>query len=187
MKDEKISLGLYFLMSDKRISIIYGVLKRLHITPWQDQFADLFQDGCLAYASAFATFPGDPQTASTFPAYAYQKVYWRLLDKLRHQQYGRVLTEYSLDDQEKASLEFSNDAEAELDRTMEQACLYQLAAQCTVNQRRYLSAKLQDHLADREIAARYRISPSAVAQWKRGLIAKAVQLGYNDNKLEVRK
>lgn len=56
MKNEKITNGLYFLMDDKRTGIIYGVLKRLHITPWQDQFADLFQDGCLAYATAFADF-----------------------------------------------------------------------------------------------------------------------------------
>ncbi|WP_301876125.1 hypothetical protein [Limosilactobacillus oris] len=67
MKNEKITNGLYFLMDDKRTGIIYGVLKRLHITPWQDQFADLFQDGCLAYATAFADFPGDPRTNSSPP------------------------------------------------------------------------------------------------------------------------
>ena len=67
MKNEKITNGLYFLMDDKRTGIIDGVLKRLHITPWQDQFADLFQDGCLAYATAFADFPGDPRANPPTP------------------------------------------------------------------------------------------------------------------------
>lgn len=179
MKNEKIKDGLYFLMDDKRTGIIYGVLKRLHINPWQDQFADLFQDGCLAYAMAFADFPGKPRTDARFPAYAYQKVYWRLLDELRHQQRGLALTEYSLDDQENAPTEVLPSAGTELAKSLDRICLQHLLTRCTVNQQRYLIGKLHCHLTDREIAARFSVSPSAVAQWKRGLIAKAHQLSYN--------
>lgn len=186
MKDEKITSGLDFLMHDKRVGIIYGVLKRLHILPWQDQFADLFQDGCLAYAAAFADFPGNPRTDDAFPAYAYQKVYWRLLDELRHQQRGLALAEYSLDDQEDAPADIPA-ATSDFKQVLDRACLQHLVARCTVNQQRYLTGKLQYHLTDREIASRFRVSPSAVAQWKRGLIAKAQQLGYNNNEFEVRK
>ena len=187
MKNEKITNGLYFLMDDKRTGIIYGVLKRLHITPWQDQFADLFQDGCLAYATAFADFPGDPRTNSRFPAYAYQKVYWRLLDELRHQQRGLALTEYSLDDQDNEPTEPLPSTGAGLTTCLDRVCLQHLLTKCTPNQQRYLIGKLHFHLTDREIATRFAVSPSAVAQWKRGLIAKARQLGYNKDELEVRK
>nr|WP_275077200.1 helix-turn-helix domain-containing protein [Limosilactobacillus reuteri] len=47
---------------------------------------------------------------------------------------------------------------------------------CPRVQQRYLIAKLNHHLSDRQIADEYSVSRAAVSQWRRGVITRAHQL-----------
>ena len=47
MNYQKISEGLTFLMSNKRITIVHGVLKSLGISPRQDDYDDFVQDASI--------------------------------------------------------------------------------------------------------------------------------------------
>lgn len=187
MNDKKIADGLSFLLADKRITVIYGVLKRLHINRWHDNYDDLFQEGCLAFAKAFATYPGDVHE-DRFMAYAYQRVYWRLLDILRRNLRLTNPLIQAEDDQSCASEWLIDSAATKAgDHVINTAFFTSLAQTCSLKQRRYLHATLNWQLSDREIAEYYAVSPSAVYQWKRGLIAKARRLNYNNDEFEVRK
>ncbi|MGM9891253.1 sigma-70 family RNA polymerase sigma factor [Limosilactobacillus sp.] len=183
MNNKIIAQGLEDLFCDKRITIVYGVLKRLHITPLHSDYDDLFQEGCLAYAAAYADFTNQPSTTN-LAAFAYQRIYWRLLDLLRRRQYGEGLQEYSLDDQ---PLLECGQTDPALGHVLNAAYFTALARHCSLNQRRYLHAKLNHQLSDRQIADYYAVSPAAVYQWKKGLIAKARQLNYNEEGFGVTK
>lgn len=56
MNYQKISEGLTFLMSDKRITIVHGVLKSLGISPRRDDYDDFVQDASIIFAQAYADF-----------------------------------------------------------------------------------------------------------------------------------
>lgn len=174
MKNEKISLAFNSLLSDKRIGIIYGVLKRLNVQPWQSNYDDLFQEGCLAYVDAYLSFSGEQ---NTFPAYAFQRIYWRLLDILRRQAHYNNFSEFSLDQDDTTELPMLSPST--IDHAVNTTYFTQLARHCSLNQRRYLHASLTLKLSDHQIATYYGVSPSAVYQWKRGIIEKARRLDYN--------
>lgn len=56
MNYKKISDGLTFLMNDKRITIVYGVLKSLGVSPRRDDYDDFVQDASIIFAQAYADF-----------------------------------------------------------------------------------------------------------------------------------
>lgn len=177
MEMQKTSAAFKSLLSDKRIGIIYGVLKRLNVHPWQNDYDDLFQEGCLAYVDAYLAFPGD---RDNFPAYAFQRIYWRLLDLLRRQSYRTMLSEFSLDqDDSNEQAQLPALAPTGIESALNSTYFTQLAQHCSLNQRRYLHASLVLRLSDHQIAEYFGVSPSAVYQWKRGIIEKARRLDYN--------
>lgn len=56
MNYKKISDGLTFLMNDKRITIVYGVLKSLGVSPRWNDYDDFVQDASIIFAQAYADF-----------------------------------------------------------------------------------------------------------------------------------
>ena len=50
MNYKKISDGLTFLMNDKRITIVYGVLKSLGVSQRRDDYDDFVQDASIIFA-----------------------------------------------------------------------------------------------------------------------------------------
>ncbi|KRM29997.1 MULTISPECIES: sigma-70 family RNA polymerase sigma factor [Limosilactobacillus] len=187
MNCEKITSGLNFLVSDKRITVVYGALKRLHVSYYSTCYDDLFQEGCLAFGEAFAAYPGCPQLDDRFMAYAYQRIYWRLLDILQQSNQHTQQVALSDADQDPVELVVDPRPACEEQHLINADYFTTLAAHCSFNQRRYLNAKLNRQWSDKEIADHYKVSPSAVHQWKTGLIAKARRLSYNGNEFEVRK
>lgn len=176
--------GLQFLFSNNRLRLVHGVLKGLGISPFRDDYPDLVQEGCLIFAEAFAEFKqkGSSDNEAALMRYAYQKIRWRLLDCLRHQQCACQLAAWSLNDdnQEAANLENALIDPAgccDYDH-LENAALFALLDQhCRPSARRYLRACLTDGAqADSEIAARYGVTRQAVHQWKQALITDARRL-----------
>lgn len=43
-------------------TLIYGVLKDLHVQRQRSNFADLYQIGVIAFVEAYEQFPGDVET-----------------------------------------------------------------------------------------------------------------------------
>ena len=90
-------------MTDKRITIVHGVLKSLGISPRRDDYDDFVQDASIIFAQAYADFLRDSDHSANerdLMCFAYQRMRWRLLDRLRHQQLEGILFSYSLDNPE---------------------------------------------------------------------------------------
>lgn len=183
MNDEKISAGLSFLMCDKRITIVHGVLKSLHISPRRDDYDDFVQEASLIFAQAYAAYPADatdPANEHELMGYAYQRMRWRILDKLRHEQLEKSRLAYALDNDDISTeyecLLIDPQSTNPFAHREEGDFLGYLYHHCTTNQQRYLIAKLNHHLTDKEIALVYGVSRQAVHQWKKSTINRARQL-----------
>ena len=88
MTNQKLIDGLVYLSTNKRINLVHSVLKQLHISPTHDCYDDFFQEGCLIFSHAYTRFPDDPNNPENerrLMNFAYKRIYWRLLDQLRHQ------------------------------------------------------------------------------------------------------
>ena len=64
-------------------TVIYAVLKKLHITKAHNDYDDLVSEGRLLYLKAYAT---NQYTGKRRFNYFFTKIYWGLLDYLRKQQ-----------------------------------------------------------------------------------------------------
>ena len=183
MDYEKISAGLSFLMRDKRITIVHGVLKSLGISPRRDDYDDFVQEASLVFAHAYANYPQDetdPTNERDLMCYAFQRMRWRILDHLRRDQLEKAHCTYSLDDDENDrdydDLLIDRQSTNPFAHREEGDFLGYLYQHCSPNQQRYLIAKLNHHLTDKQVALTYGVSRQAVHQWKQGVISRAHQL-----------
>ena len=183
MNYQKISEGLTFLMNDKRITIVYGVLKSLGVSPRRDDYDDFVQDASIIFAQAYADFlqeKDEVENERDLMCFAYQRMRWRLLDRLRRQQLECFLFNYTLDNEEDDhdynETMVDHSATAPFAHLENSDFLNYLYHHCPRVQQRYLIAKLNHHLSDLQIADEYSVSRAAVSQWRRGVITRAHQL-----------
>lgn len=183
MNNQKLQDGLNFLYRDQRVRLVHGVLKGLAIPIQRDDYADLFQEGCLVFAQVYAAFPEPvttPAAEQKLMNYAYRKIRWRLLDILRHQQLAVAAQQYSLDQATAADTPrelVDGRAQHPFSRLANAAFFDELWRQASQPARRYLQLALQDRFASDTAIARYcGVSRQAVHQWKKQLIATARQL-----------
>lgn len=184
MNNNKIQDGLNFLYRDQRVRLVHGVLKGLGIPVHRDDYADLFQEGCLIFAQVYADYPNpisSPEEEHRLMTYAYRKIRWRLLDILRHQQRAVTLQQFSLDEAT-AEGEASHDlidgrAQLPFSHLANAAFFHALWRRSGRNARRYLQLALQERFtSDTAIAQHCGVSRQAVHQWKKQLLTTARQL-----------
>lgn len=74
-----------FVADPNNFRVVYGVLKRLHISPRHQDYEDLLSEGRLIYVEVFMEYVTqiDDHDPAALRRYAYQRLYWRLLDYLR--------------------------------------------------------------------------------------------------------
>ena len=184
MTNEKIIEGLVYLSTNKRINLVHSVLKQLHLSPTHDCYDDFFQEGCLIFGQAYTKFPDDPtnpENERQLMNFAFKRIYWRLLDKLRRQVWEKEHWFGSMNDEsldETTRNRFNSDPSSQVGFAhLENSDFFiQLAACCSPNEKRYLKAVLLLDLKDAEIAKKYNVSRQSVYSWKRGLIKKARSL-----------
>ncbi|MGV0031097.1 sigma-70 family RNA polymerase sigma factor [Latilactobacillus curvatus] len=71
-----------FIIQDD--TLIYGVLKDLHVPRQRSNFADLYQIGVIAFVEAYNHFPGNIEVEThRFMVYAYQAVKWAIMMTFR--------------------------------------------------------------------------------------------------------
>ncbi|WP_413628268.1 sigma-70 family RNA polymerase sigma factor [Fructilactobacillus vespulae] len=74
-----------FMQAGDHEVVIFGVLKRLNIRPYQDHYQDLVQDSRLEFIDAYLKYPHDYDNEKQLLNYIYQSIKWKLLDQLRRQ------------------------------------------------------------------------------------------------------
>ncbi|QGF40307.1 sigma-70 family RNA polymerase sigma factor [Limosilactobacillus gastricus] len=149
-------------------------LHKLHIYPDHRQYDDLYQEGCLAYAKAYVSFDGDPETYADldwFQAYAYRRIYWRLLDLLKHSWNYVQAQETSVDQSQATNLALQAQADPVASQALQKAdlehALRYIRAHSTPLQNQYLSLVLDADLTNAEIARILGISRQSVYELRR--------------------
>lgn len=186
MTNQKLIDGLVYLSTNKRINLVHSVLKQLHISPTHDCYDNFFQEGCLIFSHAYTRFPDDPNNPENerrLMNFAYKRIYWRLLDQLRHQFWEKEhrlgsINDESLDEHTLNHFTADPNSQHSFVHRENNDFFTQLKAHCSPNEKRYLHAVLLLDLKDSEIAEKYHVSRQAVYSWKRGVIRKARALDY---------
>lgn len=169
MRDGFLHLTLHH--NDRLIKIS---LHKLHIYPDHRQYDDLYQEGCLAYAKSYVSFDGDPETYTDldwFRAYAYRRIYWRLLDLLKHSWNYVQAQETSVDQRQATNLALQAQADPSASQALQKAdlehALRYIRAHSTPFQNQYLSLVLDAYLTNTEIARILGISRQSVYELRR--------------------
>ncbi|WP_267201500.1 helix-turn-helix domain-containing protein [Limosilactobacillus kribbianus] len=176
MNTIKATEGLTYLFSnDQRIRLIHGVLKGLGVAPSRDDYPDLVQEGCLIFAQVYAAYPQPvtPANERQLMTYAYRQIRWRLLDQLRRGQHRVTLRQYSLDDDLAGGSQLADpQAGAAFVQLERKAFFAELRSQSSGTARKYLDLVLSGRFQnDAAIARHCGVSPQAVYQWRRQLVA----------------
>ncbi|MCP0887945.1 sigma-70 family RNA polymerase sigma factor [Ligilactobacillus sp. WILCCON 0076] len=173
MKQDILTAAFSFLLNDSHEKVIYGVLKRLHISPQHNNYEDLYMEGCLLFVQAYQNYVQTHERIDEHALllFAYQKIRWGLLDILRreslHQQRtGKLnnLLETIIDPLNLEEHYFTSDK------------LNQLLKLCSWRERRYLDLRYRKDYSITEISQHLQVSRTAVYKWQKSISAKAKKL-----------
>lgn len=172
-----------FLLSEERERVIYGVLKRLHVTPIHPQYQDLLQEGRIIFTEAYQAYKKLHPTAENerdLMLFAYQRIRWRLLDILRKEQQhlSNCLSMESIlsagESSPELSFEAADPATLDLeDETLNCELYEHLLAKCTANEAKYLRQSFVFMRSMTEIAKMYGVSRQTIYNWRAGIQRKA--------------
>ncbi|KRN58926.1 RpoE, DNA-directed RNA polymerase specialized sigma subunit, sigma24-like [Pediococcus inopinatus] len=180
LEKQTIQAGFNFLLQDDNEKIIFGAAKRLHISPVQTNYDDFIQEGYLAFVQAYARYPSlvadDPQK---FRVFAYQAVYWRLLDLIR--QTSRVAEKIQFD-QETLDAQPQSSGDLAFDAIYTDQLFQELYQCCTLAEQNFLKDCYVLHLKNNEIAAKHHVSRQCVSNLRRSVGNKALaQISKNSH------
>ncbi|MDT6981396.1 sigma-70 family RNA polymerase sigma factor [Levilactobacillus zymae] len=161
-----------FLFTGDHEVILHAALKKLHLSPLHADYDDYLQESRLLFLKVYQRFPDDPlEKPHQFLAYAQQKIYWTILDRLRKE---RRQNQYRADGDHAALLaELPNtgDLQRDLEVRLYQARLLRLIREeGTLGEWTYLNGTLVNHLTAAEIARRCQVSRQTVLRWRKTLV-----------------
>ncbi|WP_412988928.1 sigma-70 family RNA polymerase sigma factor [Pediococcus siamensis] len=172
MEKETIQKAFMFLYRDNHEKIIFGAAKKLHLTPLQDDYQDFIQEGYLAFVQAYDRYPGsittDPQK---FCVFAYQAVYWRLLDLLR--QTTRLAEHLETEHNEEIDMGTST-LNRGFENLYQDDLFLQLYHSCTPAEKKFLVDCYILQLRSSEIARKHHVTRQCVTNWRRRVGNKAL-------------
>jgi RNA polymerase sigma factor (sigma-70 family) len=183
MNNDQIQTAFKYLYTDDHIKLVYGVLKKLNVQPSQDYYADLVNEGQLAFVRAYCQYEDMlDHDQYGFHGRIFLFVKHRIIDYLRRQTRQSSYAEFSLDNESMteetrtAKLGSSLINQDCSDQLIQMETFHQLYDLSPVVERRYLLEHLILHRSLREIAAKYHVSPAAVSKWKKRSIERARKL-----------
>ncbi|GAB6092285.1 sigma-70 RNA polymerase sigma factor region 4 domain-containing protein [Furfurilactobacillus curtus] len=158
-----------FVADPNNFRVVYGVLKRLHISPRHQDYEDLLSEGRLIYVDVFMEYVSqiDDHDPAALHRYAYQRLYWRLLDYLRKK---TVTTQHqtSLPDHSTQP-----DPQIDVAHQLETSDLCQLIqTRLDQDERQFLGDLLTEPLNLTVLATKYQISRPTLYKRRRHLANK---------------
>ncbi|WP_125765342.1 sigma-70 family RNA polymerase sigma factor [Levilactobacillus mulengensis] len=177
MKESPHAAAYRFLYDGDHEIILFAALKRLHMNRSHADYEDYLQEARLLFPEIYAAFPENPETKPhQFLAYAQQKIYWTLLDKLRRDRKQLERQEPGNQDELITAVASDDDIlDAIGQADFRQYLLKVIGGAGTTGEWRYLVGTLLDQLTAEEIAARHSVSRNTVYKWRRSLIRRLVR------------
>ncbi|MGV0168796.1 hypothetical protein ACRYI5_09330 [Furfurilactobacillus sp. WILCCON 0119] len=160
--------GFTFILAPANARVLYGVVKRLHVRPTDSYYDDVCSEGRLQYVQVYVEYvlkftSYDPEQLRR---YAYQRLYWRLLDWLRAttrtMSHQAPLTETTI------TKTTTTDFTAPI---ADHAFLTQVLARCTDSERQLLTVLLVPDQSVTTAASQLHISRPTLYRRRRALAA----------------
>lgn len=142
--------------------LIFGVLKKSHITRQQSDFDDYFQECLLAYVDAYCQYEREQPPISR-QNYLYTKLYQRMIDLWRKQKHY----------QDFCAPEPTTSYVNEHLRLLTRLELQNLFPQLTTGERQVLDLLYLNDFSQAEICQQLKVNRRTVYRWRVGLCAKA--------------
>lgn len=176
------------LIDDQNYRIIYHILHKLGQRRTDQNYNDMYQEGCFAFVAGYVDFRHkfpdkweQPDGLSKCISYIFRRVWFRLLDQLKHGYYlydHNTSYEAQVSNDEDYSyfdtLSYSDpDHESKLAHLKLWRAIYQAA---TVGEKRYLKGALELNLTDAEMAKHYHVTRQTIYGWRQQVIAHARRL-----------
>lgn len=161
---------------DQYSGMVHGALKRLGVWHMHPDYDDFVQQGLMKLVEAYETYPNDLEQAEylqKFGGYAYQKVYWHMIDMLRKQKRkweSEMAWPEDLEGQQPDTHLSIEQGYQEMD------LLAQMLPLLTVKEQAYLVDAVVNRLSVTEIAQKQGVSRKTVYEWKKRVAEKLV--GY---------
>ena len=156
-------------------TVIYAVLKKLHITKAHNDYDDLVSEGRLLYLKAYAT---NQYTGKRRFNYFFTKIYWGLLDYLRKQQRNHEVEApiISTADEDWDIVDDRVDVHAGIE---DAELLAAVRAICTAKEWLYVEQRFQGKKVA-EIAAQIGVHPNAIYR-RKARLRKKVESFFEKN------
>lgn len=74
-----------FLQTGDHVKVVFGALKKLHITKQNPFYEDMVQEGMIAFTEKYVQAKGMDKSTKEYLAYINQGVYWTLINYLHKQ------------------------------------------------------------------------------------------------------
>lgn len=95
-----------FDLALKNLSVIYGALRKSNVSVFRNDYNDFVQEAIMAYAQCYCDYNLDHFKLEKFNNYAYQRLRWTIIDKLRKEnRYEKNHILDNFEDREVVSLE----------------------------------------------------------------------------------
>ena len=171
--------GLTFLLQNNREKLIFGVLKKMTLNQSHPSYDDFVQEARLAFSAAYDHYPKSIKAnEQSFMVYAYQRVYWRLLDLINRQSNQQAHLEPTGDDSVDITdsiidltLQTQDTIAEKLFTEQLFKTLYDL---CSNVEQHYLVDCYIRHKSVTEIAASHHVSRQTAYNWRNNVGKKAL-------------
>lgn len=159
-----------FLLDGDHELVVYGVLKKLHITKGNTYYDDMVQEGMLSFVEKYIRAINLKKEPESYLAFIYRGVYWDLINYLHKQ---ITITEHAEVPDE------TDDPFSELPDDKNSVGYYdthilteELLSKMNPDEIRYLTLAYDYGMNITEIAQECHASRTTVYQWRRGVIKK---------------
>lgn len=162
-----------FLLDGDHELIVYGVLKRLHVTKGNPLYDDMVQEARLAFVNKYLQGMNEKKRPEPFLPYIYQGVYWAMIDYLKKQRAadGHI---YEKTDDTDPLAEVADDNYS-VEEIEGMALIETLSGICTVNELACLKYAYYGMNVS-EIARQMGVSRVTVHKWRNNLSQKIKRL-----------
>lgn len=157
---------------DQYSGMVHGALKRLGMWRMHPEYEDFVQQGLIKLVEAYETYPRDleqEEYLKQFGGYAYQRVYWHMIDLLRKQRRkweSEMAWPEDLEGQQPDQHPSIEQGYQEMD------LLAQMLPLLTLKEQSYLVDVVVNRLSVTEIAQKQRVSRKTVYAWKKKVAEK---------------
>ncbi|MGX4686662.1 sigma-70 family RNA polymerase sigma factor [Vagococcus sp. JNUCC 83] len=148
-------------------SLILGALNKCHMTPSHPEFDDYLQHARIELLLTYRDYDKQSEDKPPFRPFAYQKIYWATLDKLRKEQ--RRIDKDIIEDTHLDYLSEDTDFSSCLSTT---DLYYRLLETLSISEEKFLNDRFFNQYTISQIADKHNVSRKTVYRWRDGVRKK---------------